>query len=81
MQDPNLRRLIDVTHKQYPENYNFAILPRQSSLAASGDSKQTVLRNMFEVVERQSFERIGVRVLWADSFEDVASLVQSIVEP
>ncbi len=80
MQDPNLRRLIDVTHKQYPENYNFAILPRPVSLASSRDSKQTVLRNMFEDVESQSFARIGVKVLWVDSFEKIAPLIRSVVE-
>jgi SIR2-like domain len=80
MQDPNLRRLIDVTHKQYPENYNFAILPRPVSLASSKDSKHTVLRNMFEDVEGQSFARIGVKVLWVDSFEKIAPLIRSVVE-
>lgn len=79
MQDPNLRRLIDVTHKQYPENHNFAILPRPISLTSSKDSKQTVLRNMFEEVESNSFSKIGVKVLWVDSFEEVASLIRAVV--
>lgn len=79
MQDPNLRRLIDVTHRQYPENYNFAILPRPVSLSTSKDSKQTVLRNMFEDVEGQSFLKIGVRVIWVDSFDEIATLVRSVI--
>jgi hypothetical protein len=80
MQDPNLRRLIDVTHKQYPENYNFAILPRFVDLSASVDSKQTVLRNMFEEVETQSFLKIGVRVLWVDSYEEITNLLKSVID-
>jgi len=79
MQDPNLRRLIDVTHKQYPENDNFAILPRPISLASSRDSKQTVLRNMFEEVESHSFGRIGVKVLWVDSFEEIGQVIRRVV--
>jgi hypothetical protein len=32
MEDPNIRRLIDVTHRQYPENLNYALLPRKRPL-------------------------------------------------
>jgi hypothetical protein len=80
MQDPNLRRLIDVTHKQYPENFNFAILRRPTSLSDSSDSKQTLLRNMFEEVETQSFEKIGVRAIWVDSHEEVAAILQEVAK-
>jgi len=47
MEDPNIRRLIDVTHRQYPEISNYAILTRRQSLARSKDTKQGVLRNLF----------------------------------
>jgi hypothetical protein len=78
MEDPNLRRIVDVTHRQYPEILNYAILPRRSPLAGARDSKETVLRNLFELVESVSFERIGVRVIWVDVHEEVAQVVNQI---
>jgi hypothetical protein len=80
MEDPNIRRLIDVTHRQYPEISNYAILPRKKSLAKSKDTKQGVLRNLFENVETSSFAKIGVRVLWVDSFDEIPVVLKKIVE-
>ncbi len=78
MEDPNIRRLIDVTHQQYPEVKNYAIIPRKISLKKSKDSKECVLRNLFEEVESQSFEDIGVNVIWVDSYDGVPEFLGSI---
>ncbi|HEX7650214.1 MAG TPA: SIR2 family protein [Noviherbaspirillum sp.] len=78
MQDPNLRRLIDVTHKQYPEIWNYAVLPR-SSAAPNEDEKTAILRNLAEDVETKSFQKIGVKVLWVDDIQkDIAPLLTEI---
>lgn len=78
LEDPNIRRLIDVTHRQYPELVNYAILPRRHSLAKSKDTDACVLRNLFEQVETDSFEKIGVRVLWADSYDEIPCILHEI---
>jgi hypothetical protein len=80
MEDPNIRRLIDVTHRQYPEIRNYAILPRKFSLAKAKDSKECVLRNLFEHVESESFQKIGVSVIWVDSYERIPEFIRSIRE-
>ena len=80
MEDPNIRRLIDVTHRQYPETRNFAILTRRNSLSRSKEDKRALLRNLFEEVETTSFDRIGVGVLWVDRHEDIPGLLKKIVE-
>jgi hypothetical protein len=80
MEDPNIRRLIDVTHRQYPETRNFAILTRRQSLARGKDDKRALLRNLFEEVETTSFERIGVGVLWVDRHEDTPGLLLKIIK-
>ena len=80
MEDPNIRRLIDVTHRQYPDVLNYAVLPRRMSLRSSSDSKKCVLRNLFEAVETASFAKIGVRVIWVDHYDDIPGVLKSICE-
>jgi hypothetical protein len=78
LEDPNLRRLIDVTNRQYPDIHNYAILPRKQSLEKSHDSKECVLRNLFEQVETSSFEKIGVRIIWVDQYTEIPSVLHQI---
>jgi len=73
LEDPNIRRLIDVTHRQYPDNLNYTLLPRKRPLKDFGDNSQSVLKALFEEVETNSFEKIGVRVMWVDSHEPLLS--------
>lgn len=73
MQDPNLRRLIDVTHRQYPEVWNYAILQRATKMPHD-DSKSIILRNLAEYVEEDSFQKIGVKVIWVDDIKTDVSL-------
>jgi SIR2-like protein len=78
MEDPNIRRLIDVTHRQYPENLNYAILPRKQSSLGRRDNSDSVMKNLFEEVESNSFERIGVRVIWVDHHDEIPNLIAKI---
>ena len=78
MEDPNIRRLLDVTHRQYPEIRNYAVLPRRKALGPSGDSNKGVLRNLFEAVETASFSKIGVNVIWADGYDEIPGVLRDI---
>ena len=78
LEDPNIRRLVDVTHKQYPDQINYAILPRKEKLLQGGTSKETILRNLFEEVESSSFQKIGVKVIWVDDFKEIPLILQNI---
>jgi hypothetical protein len=78
LEDPNIRRLIDVTHRQYPENLNYAVLPRKQRLDQRRDNNDAVMKNLFEEVESNSFDRIGVRVIWVDSFNQIPNLLKRI---
>jgi hypothetical protein len=78
MEDPNIRRLIDVTHRQYPDVKHYAILSRRRPLGGAHDSKHSVLRNLYEEVETNSFERIGVRVIWVDRHEEIPAVLREI---
>jgi hypothetical protein len=78
MEDPNIRRLVDVTHRQYPDAPNYAILPRRKALGPLGDSKKCVLRNLFETVETSSFSKIGVKVIWVDTYDEIPAVLKEI---
>ena len=78
LEDPNIRRLIDVTHRQYPENLNYAILPRKQRLDHQSGISDSVMKNLFEEVESNSFERIGVKVIWIDAFTQIPGLLKRI---
>jgi hypothetical protein len=78
MEDPNLRRLIDVTHRQYPDLKNYAIVVRKSPVNKNNSSKLAILRNLFEQVETTAYERIGINVIWVDRYEDVPVVLKKI---
>jgi hypothetical protein len=80
MEDPNLRRLIDVTHKQFPEVRNYAIIKRRDRLGSATEETSNIVRNLFESMETASFDSIGVSVLWVDDHNEIPSLVQKVCE-
>jgi len=80
LQDPNLRRLIDVTHRQYPDITNYAILTRKTPRKGTSRSRQSTLQDLFEKVETDSFRDIGVRVIWTDNYDEVPDRIFEICE-
>ncbi len=80
MQDPNIRRLIDATHQQYPDIVNYAILSREVGQEEPNGRKETVLTNLFEEVETGSFDNIGVRIIWADTYSEIPKIIEQICQ-
>jgi SIR2-like domain len=77
LQDPNLRRLIDVTHRQYPDITNYAVLTRKTPRRAAR-SRQATMQDLFEKVETASFADIGVKVIWTDTYDEVPARIFEI---
>lgn len=78
LQDPNLRRLIDVTHRQYPDIANYAILTRKTPRRGASRSREATLQDLFEKVETDSFADIGVKVIWTDTYDEVPNRIVEI---
>ena len=78
LEDPNIRRLLDATHRQYPRRRNYAILRRQRPLATAGRSLKQIVINVVEQIESEAFDDIGVSVMWVDRFEDIPWVLREI---
>lgn len=76
--DPNLRRLIDVTNRQYPDIKNYAILTRKATPETGASGKDRFLQDLFEKVATESFANIGVQVIWTDKYEEVPERILEI---
>jgi len=75
LEDPNIRRLIDTTHRQFPRIQHYAILKRGRSLKTRGRSRTDTVANLFEKVETRAFAEMGVQILWVDEYEEIPDLV------
>jgi hypothetical protein len=78
LEDPNIRRLLDATHRQYPRRRNYAILRRQRPLARAGRNVREVVTNLIETLETDSFADLGVEILWVDDFKKIVPLLRAI---
>lgn len=78
MQDPNLRRLIDVARSRGFRNQHFAVFRDPTIGAARSDEAQKAhLRHMIELDMRS----LGVTAWFIDRHEVVAEVIQSISAP
>ncbi|HTU46761.1 MAG TPA: SIR2 family protein [Bryobacteraceae bacterium] len=75
MEDPNLRRLIDVTHAQFPNKVHYAFLRRKHLVAGPNAS---VVGRLWEEIATKSFERIGVKIVWVDDHNELPALIRQI---
>jgi hypothetical protein len=78
LQDPDIRRLLDATHQAAPSVARYAILTRATPPAKRRTGKHAVPRNLFEDIETQSLEGIGVRALLSDDYDEVPRLIRAI---
>jgi hypothetical protein len=78
--DPNLRRVIDVTHRQYPDIKNYAILTRKPMAMLPQEADEPFLGELFEKVETESFKNIGVQVIWTDNYQEVPERILEICD-
>jgi hypothetical protein len=78
LSDPNIRRLLDATHRQFPDRRQYAILRRSRSLVKSGDKVDDYVFNLFESLETTAFEDMGVYVLWVDEFAQIPPLIRRV---
>ncbi len=77
-EDPNLRRLIDVVHRQFPNTRSYAILPRQGRFGSTSKDSSSLLPVILERFETSALEKIGIDAIWCDSFDEIPQLLLDI---
>jgi hypothetical protein len=78
LEDPNIRRLLDVVNRQYPTVQHYAILTRKKPAGRLRSDRKAVHRNLMESMETEAFKTIGVKVLWVDSYKEVPAILEKI---
>ncbi len=71
LSDPNLRRIIDLSHRQNTEQRHFymTLAPRQS---------EKYLSQAVTEIQQASYEAIGVVPIWLESCQEAATILSSI---
>jgi len=72
MRDPNLRRLLDISSEKFPKAKHFAILEN------NWDSENTQLNNIFRSMEEETFNDLGVNVIWFEDYDEINDIIQQI---
>lgn len=83
LEDPNLRRLLDVYRRSCDEPRHYAILKRKD-LNGSEELQQLFpdrlqkYREIDDNIRDHYFESIGVSVIWVDGYEEIPAILEQI---
>ena len=78
MQDPNIRRLIDAAHRKSSHSVHDAILKRDTPLSGRRNENRSIMMNLMEDIESRAFEKVGIRIIRVDSFQEIPDLIRRI---
>ena len=80
MTDPNLRRLLEISHQKRPGVRHYAILKDHwkpnKKLKNLGDMDK--ISNVFRGLEESTFNKLGVSVIWVNEHSDTPSIIREI---
>ncbi len=90
--DPNLRRLLDVSMRKNPDKqlrhyifkkrYNADEILKKLSDSELKQDKKFLTKNliyMTELLEEQDARKLGLNVIWVNSFEDISEFLKKLV--
>lgn len=73
MNDPNIRRLLDVAYNYSKSPKHYAII-RDEWVSYENQNLANIFRNMHE----KTFEKLGVNIIWIKDFSEIHRVVKSI---
>ncbi|MFW5895352.1 MAG: SIR2 family protein, partial [archaeon] len=72
MQDPNLRRLLDISSTKSPKSVHYSILKND------WENENQHLENVFRSVEESTFKDLGVRIIWTTNHKKKADILNDL---
>jgi hypothetical protein len=75
LEDPNLRRLIDASHREQPAKKHYILA--KSPVAKDHNLRSPVAQAILEVFAA-SYQQLGVTPVWFDNFDEIPSIIDSI---
>ena len=77
MTDPNLRRLLEISHRKRPGVRHYAILKDHWKPNKNlGDINK--ISNVFRGLEESTFNKLGVSVIWVNEHSDTPGIIREI---
>lgn len=76
MTDPNLRRLLDISHKDSDKEIRHSAFLKREKLYAS-DKKHAKNEVHFRIMENQ-LEDLGVNVIWYEDHKEIPLMLEEI---
>jgi hypothetical protein len=73
--DPNVRRLIDASHREQPKKNHYIIAP---SPVSQGTPEDCPIGQAVVEVFAASYQQLGITPLWFNSYSDIPAIVDSI---
>jgi SIR2-like domain len=73
MNDPNIRRLLDVATSYSKTQRHYAILRDEWA-----DDKHPHISNIFRNMHEKTFEKLGVNIIWIKDFSEIQQIVKSL---
>ncbi len=75
LEDPNLRRLVDASHREQPEKRHYIIA--KSPVAGDHNLRSPVAQAILEVFAA-SYQQLGVTPVWFDAYDEIPGIIDSI---
>jgi hypothetical protein len=73
--DPNIRRLLDASHREQPRKTHYIAAP---SPVSKGTPTDSVIGQAVVEIFAASYQQLGIVPLWFDEYTDIPDIVDSI---
>lgn len=82
LNDPNLRRLLDVAARQGESPRHYAILKREYNVGKNeegiSESLLRIYKSMDDKIRQSYFQSLGLNIIWVDEYAEIPSILNGL---